>query len=567
MNAAIVGFFCLVTLLLAFRFFGKYLDVKIFKLNAKAPVPSHEFKDNKDYVPTNRFVLFGHHFASIAGAAPIIGPAIAVIWGWVPALLWVLLGTIVWGATHDFGALVLSVRSKGKSIGELAKDIIGTKATTAYMIIIYFVVILLSAVFYLAIAGLLISYPAIVFPVFALMGTAMLIGILIYRTPIGLKPASLVGIIFMLFAIWWGTGHPYPMPETTFLGTDKFTWVTILAFYGFIASILPIWLLLQPRDYLESFQLYAGLILIYLGLFFTAPHFVAPAFRTNIPGAPPLWPFLFVTIACGALSGYHSIVSSGTSSKQLNNEKDAKLVGYGGMLAEGSLGILSVLVCTAGFATTGLWLKHYASWGHASGLGAKLSAFVDGASGFISHLGIPPSLSQTFVALIIVSFAMTTLDTSCRLGRYIVSEFGDQQNLSIFQNKYVASFMSAGVAYVLAIGLYGGKPAGILLWPLFGTTNQLLASLVFATLTIYLLRKKSPTWPTALPAVIVTITTLSAMIWNIKEFVTAKNWILALVGGIILIAALVLIYLSTVAYLKKKTGNQVKDECLRNLKQ
>jgi len=556
MNAAIVGLFCLGALFLAFKYFGNYLDLKIFKLDSKATVPSHELKDDTDYIPTNKFVLFGHHFASIAGAAPIIGPALAVIWGWVPALLWVLLGTIMWGATHDFGALILSVRNKGKSIGELAKDIIGPKATTAYMIIIYFAVVLLSAIFYLAIAGILISYPSIVFPVFALTGTAVLIGILIYRTPIGLKPVSFVGIVFMLFAIWWGTKHPYPMPETTFLGTDKFTWITILASYGFVASILPVWLLLQPRDYLESFQLYAGLTLIYLGLFFTAPNFVAPALRTHVPGAPPLWPFLFVTIACGALSGFHSIVASGTSSKQLNNEKDAKLVGYGGMLAEGSLGILSVLVCTAGFATTGLWLKHYSSWGHASGLGAKLSVFVDGASGFVSNLGIPLGLSQTFVALIIVSFAMTTLDTSCRLGRYIVSEFGDQHNLPVLKNKYLASFMSAGVAFVLAIGLYGGKPAGILLWPLFGTTNQLLASLVFATLTIYLLKKKSPTWPTALPVVIVTLTTLAAMIWNIKEYVTAKNWILTSVGGVILTAALVLIYLSTAAYLKEKAGTE-----------
>ena len=554
MNAAIVGLLCLGALFLAFRFFGNYLDLKIFKLDSTATVPSHKLKDDTDYIPTNKFVLFGHHFASIAGAAPIIGPALAVIWGWVPALLWVLLGTIMWGATHDFGALILSVRNKGKSIGELAKDIIGPQATTAYMIIIYFAVVLLSAVFYLAIAGILISYPSIVFPVFALMGTAMFIGILIYRTPIGLKPASFVGIVFMLFAIWWGTEQPYPMPETTFLGTDKFTWIIILALYGFVASILPVWLLLQPRDYLESFQLYAGLILIYLGLFFTAPNFVAPAFRTHVPGAPPLWPFLFVTIACGALSGFHSIVASGTSSKQLNNEKDAKLVGYGGMLAEGSLGILSVLVCTAGFATTGLWLKHYSSWGHASGLGAKLSVFVDGASGFVSNLGIPLGLSQTFVALIIVSFAMTTLDTSCRLGRYIVSEFGDQHNLPVLKNKYLASLMSAGVAFVLAIGLYGGKPAGILLWPLFGTTNQLLASLVFATLTIYLLKKKSPTWPTALPVVIVTLTTLAAMIWNIKGYVIAKNWILTSVGGVILTAALVLIYLSTAAYLKEKRG-------------
>lgn len=559
MNAALVGLVCLSAFFLSFRFFAKFLDLKVFKLDSEAPVPSHQLKDDKDYVPTNKYVLFGHHFASVAGAAPIIGPALAIIWGWVPALLWVLLGTIMWGATHDFGALILSVRNKGKSIGELAKDIIGPRATTAYMIIIYFAVVLLSAIFYLAIAGILINYPSIVFPVFALMGTAMFIGILIYRTSIGLKPASFVGIVFMLCAIWWGTEHPYPMPEATILGTDKFTWVTILALYGFIASVLPVWLLLQPRDYLESFQLFAGLTLIYLGLFFTAPDFVAPAFRTHVPGAPPLWPFLFVTIACGALSGFHSIVASGTSSKQLNNEKDAKLVGYGGMLAEGSLGILSVLVCAAGFATTGLWLKHYSSWEHASDLGAKLSVFIDGASGFISNLGIPLGLSQTFVALIIVSFAMTTLDTSCRLGRYIVSEFGDQHNLPVLKNKYLASLMSSGVAFVLAIGIYGGKPAGILLWPLFGTTNQLLASLVFATLTIYLLKKKSPTWPTALPVVIVTLTTLAAMLWNIKGYVTARNWILTTVGGTILAAALVLIYLSTIAYLKEKKERRLGD--------
>ncbi len=194
----------------------------------------------------------------------------------------------------------------------------------------------------------------------------------------------------------------------------------------------------------------------------------------------------------------------------------------------------------------------YGSWGHASGLGAKLSAFVDGASGFIANLGVPAGLSQTFVALIIVSFAMTTLDTSCRLGRYIVSEFGDQHNLPVLKNKYLASFLSAGVAFVLAIGLYGDKPAGILLWPLFGTTNQLLASLVFATLTIYLLRRKSPTWPTAVPAAIVTITTLAAMLWNIKEFVVAKNWVLAFVGGVILVAGLVLMCLGTAQHLKEK---------------
>ncbi len=424
MNAAIVCCAGLVAFFLGYRIFARYLAEKVYTLDPHAPVPSHTLEDGIDYVPTNKFVLFGHHFATIAGAAPIIGPALAVIWGWVPAFLWVVLGAIAWGGAHDFGALVLSVRNKGKSIGEIAKGILGPKAMTAYMTIIFFILVLVMAVFLLVIAGLLNEYPEAVFPVFALMGIAMCIGILIYRTGTGITPASIVGIVLMIAALWWGSEHPYPMPEKTFLGSAKTTWVFLLALYSFAASVLPVWLLLQPRDYLESFNLYGGLILIYLGIFVTAPTFVAPAVRLDVPGAPPLWPFLFITIACGALSGFHSIVSSGTSPKQLNNEVDAKFVGYGGMIGEGLLGLAAVIVCTAGFASRELWMDHYATWSGASGLGQKLSAFVDGAAYFIAHFGIPLKMCQTIIVLIIISFAMTSLDSACRLGRYIVSETG-----------------------------------------------------------------------------------------------------------------------------------------------
>jgi len=230
MNAAIVCFAGLFAFFLGYRIFAKYLAEKVYKLDVHAPVPSHAMEDGMDYVPTNRFVLFGHHFATIAGAAPIIGPALAVIWGWVPALLWVVLGTIAWGGAHDFGALVLSVRNKGKSIGEIAKGMIGQKAMTAYMVIVFFILVLVMAVFLLVIAGLLIEYPEAVFPVFALMAIAMCIGILIYRTKIGITSASIVGILFMILAIWWGSEHPYPMPQQTFLGSAKTTWVSLHRF-------------------------------------------------------------------------------------------------------------------------------------------------------------------------------------------------------------------------------------------------------------------------------------------------------------------------------------------------
>ena len=552
MNAAIVCFAGLFAFFLGYRFFAKYLAEKVYKLDVHAPVPSHTMEDGMDYVPTNRFVLFGHHFATIAGAAPIIGPALAVIWGWVPALLWVVLGTIAWGGAHDFGALVLSIRNKGKSIGEIAKGMIGQKAMTAYMIIVFFILVLVMAVFLLVIAGLLIEYPEAVFPVFALMAIAMCIGILIYRTKIGITSASIVGILFMILAIWWGSEHPYPMPQQTFLGSAKTTWVSLLAIYSFSASVLPVWLLLQPRDYLESFNLYGGLILLYLGIFVTAPNFVAPAVRINVPGAPSMWPFLFITIACGALSGFHSIVASGTSPKQLNNEVDAKLVGYGGMVGEGLLGLAAVIVCTTGFASKELWMNHYVTWSGAAGLGQKLSAFVDGAAYFISHFGIPLQMCKTIIVLIIISFAMTSLDSACRLGRYIVSELSESYKLPVLKNRYLAGGIVAGVSFLFAMGTYGGKSAGLVIWPLFGTTNQLLASLVFAMITVYLLKRKCPTWPTIIPMFIVSVTTITAMFWNIQSYIKDGNWLLTFVGGIILTAGLYLVFLSCKAYMRER---------------
>lgn len=549
MNAAIVSIAGLCIYFIGYRFYARYLAEKIYKLDPNAPVPSHTMMDGVDYVPTNKYVLFGHHFASIAGAAPIVGPALAVIWGWVPAFLWVVLGSVLMGCVHDFSALVISVRNKARSIGEISRDLIGQKAMTAYMVIMFFVLILVLAVFLLIIAGLLIEYPEVVFPVFSLMVIAIGIGVLIYRTNIGLGPASMVGIILMVFAIWWGADHPYPMPKTTILGSAKSTWIFLLAVYSLIASVLPVWLLLQPRDYLESFKLYAGLGLLYVGIIITGPTIVAPALRLDVTGAPPIWPFLFITIACGALSGFHSIVSSGTSSKQLNNEKDAAFVGYGGMIGESSLGLVAVIACCAGFKSSNAWFQHYASWSSAAGLGAKLTAFVDGAAYFINSLGIPVHIGKTFIALIIIAFAMTTLDSACRLGRYIVAEFGGQHNIPVLKNRFIGSTIMAVLAYILAMGSYGGKPAGLLLWPLFGTTNQLLASLVFATVTIYLLKRKSRTWFASIPLGLVAITTIYAMMWNIRSYIQDSNWLLTIIGSIILIAGFVLIFLACGSYI------------------
>ncbi len=552
MKAILITVSGLILYVLGYRLYARYLADKIFRLDPSAPVPSHTMKDGVDYLPTNKYVLFGHHFASIAGAAPIVGPALAVIWGWVPAFLWVVFGAVLMGCVHDLSALVLSVRNRARSIGDIAGEMLGRKATTAYMIIMFFVLVLVLAVFLLVIAGLLIEYPEVVFPVFSLMVIAIAIGVLIYRTNIGLGPASTVGIILMALAIWWGADHPYQLPESCIIGSAKSTWIMLLAVYSLVASVLPVWLLLQPRDYLESFKLYAGLLLLFVGIIVSAPAMDAPAIRLSVPGAPPMWPFLFITIACGALSGFHSIVSSGTSSKQLNSEQDAPFVAYGGMIGESALALCAVVACTAGFDSTGDWMGHYKSWTAAAGLGAKLTAFVDGSALFIAPLGIPVKIGKTFIALIIIAFAMTTLDSACRLGRYIVAEFGDQHKTPVLKNRYVGSGICAGLAFMLAMGTYGGKPAGLLLWPLFGTTNQLLASLVFATITIYLVKRKTKRWFITIPLVLVAITTIYAMIWNIISYIRDSNWILTVVGGLILMSGFVLIYLSCGAYLQAK---------------
>ena len=554
MNAAIIVVAGLVVYLLGYVLYARYLGRRVLRLDGDVPLPSHTMRDGVDYLPTNKYVLFGHHFASIAGAAPIVGPALAVIWGWVPAVIWVVLGAVLLGCVHDFFALVLSVRNRARSIGEIAGEMIGKKATTAYMVIMFFVLVLVLAVFLLAISGLLIEYPEVVFPVFSLMVIAMGIGVLIYRTSVGLGPASVVGIVLMVVAIWWGADHPMPMPAQTVIGSAKSTWIVLLALYSLVASVLPVWLLLQPRDYLESFKLYAGLALLFVGIVVTGPTIVAPAVRLDVPGATPVWPFLFITIACGALSGFHSIVSSGTSSKQLSCETDATFVGYGGMIGESALALCSVIACTAGFANEGAWMAHYQSWSSAAGLGTKLTAFVDGSAGFIATLGIPVNVGKTFIALIIVAFAMTTLDSACRLGRYIVAEFGQQHRLPALSNRFLGSGICAGLAFVLAMGTYGGKPAGLLLWPLFGTTNQLLASLVFATVTIYLLKRGSPRWFISVPLVGIAITTLCAMLWNIVGYVRDGNWLLAFIGSVILMAGLVLLVLSSKTYARTEEG-------------
>jgi carbon starvation protein len=527
MNAALLAVFSLSCFFLSYLFYSKYLAKKIYKLDSNIVTPAHEFEDGIDYVPTNKHVLFGHHFTSIAGAAPIVGPAIAVIWGWLPALLWVVIGTVFIGAVHDFGCLVLSAKNKGHSIGDLTGKIIGKRARALFLTIIFFLTWIVIAVFAYIIATLFSQFPTTVLPVNIQIIIAVIIGLVIYRTKFGILVPSIIALLVLYAFIYLGTYLPLSLPA--FAGGEVESWVVLLFVYAFIASVLPVWLLLQPRDFINSHQLFVGLGIMYLGLFVLHPPMVAPALNLEVEGGLPWFPFLFITIACGAISGFHGLVGSGTTSKQINNIKDARMIGYGAMLGEGSLGLMSVLASTAGFATFAAWKIHYSSWSAAGSMDAKIGAFVNGGAYFLKEgLMLPDGFGTTLIAVIVISFAATTLDTSTRIQRYITTELGQIYNIKILTNRFVAAAIAAFTPLILIFG--GEGLSWKRLWPIFGATNQMLAGLSLLVLTVYLYRKGRNILFTLIPLIFLIIMTSTAMVLSLKEFIKSRNWVLTVLS-------------------------------------
>ncbi|MFQ5877103.1 MAG: carbon starvation protein A [Acidobacteriota bacterium] len=535
MNPAIVTLLCFLGYLAAYFGYARFLARRVFHLDGSAVTPAHALGDGIDYVPTNRYVLFGHHYASIAGLSPMLGPAIAVIWGWVPALLWVVLGTALIGAVHDFSALVVSMRARGMSIGRVAEDIMGRRAKTLFHLIIFFLVALAMGVFVYVVATLFTDayHPETVGPTFSLMALAVVMGWLIYRRGFRIAPLTAVSVLVMLILVWFGMEMPLR-------GIGVGTWSWILLAYAFLASVLPVWLLLQPRDFINAMLLYLGVGLIFLGFFVLGPSFQAPAFAPSPEGAPSLFPFVFITIACGAISGFHGLVSSGTTAKQIDRETDATLIGYGGMIGESLLGLAAVLATTCGFGTSEAWSEHYQNWGVASRLSANIGAFIDGAGLFVSRLGVPVEIARSFVTVIAISFALTSLDTAARLLRYNISEIGDTLKLRALGNRYLASALAVSAIAFFAFFRIGGRPAGLALWQLFGTTNQILGGLTLLAVSLYLLQKGWPARYTLLPMAFMMVTTLAAMAAKIRDFGSAwaadgeAGNLLLLVTGVLL---------------------------------
>ncbi|MGI9472065.1 MAG: carbon starvation CstA family protein [Rubripirellula sp.] len=614
--AAMVGY------VVAYHTYGRWLAKKIFQLDPNAKVPSVELNDDRDFVPTEKSILFGHHFTSIAGTGPIVGPAIAVMWGWLPALVWVLLGSVLVGAVHDFGALVVSMRSQGQTVGDVAGRVLNRRVRLLFLLILFMALTIVLAIFGLVIAAVFKQYPASIFPCLVQIPIALAIGVWLHRKNVNLLIPSLIALATMYLTLVFGDSGVLGVMNDAMAEWSVITWVVILLGYSYVASVLPVWSLLQPRDYINSLQLITALGLVVTGLFVAgihggAPHdggarmpleIAAPAIRANPEGAPAVIPFLFITIACGACSGFHCLVSSGTSSKQIKCETDAQFVGYGSMLTEGFLATLVILACVAGLGlgttdAAGEWVTgekayeaRYATWDSAAGLGAKVAAFVDGSANFLKAMSIPASVAVAIMGVLVASFAGTTLDTACRLQRYVVQELaatfigptsgegaasheGSKFSLNPMvwlTNKHGATIFAVVLALIIAAlpapnsavtlgdALSGELPAdyvadnpdlpaaatagglsgtswwltnfagkgGLILWPLFGATNQLLAGLAFLVLAFFLWRRGVPVWFIVIPMIFMLIVPAWAMLSDLPRWLRAENpnWVVIVVG-------------------------------------
>jgi carbon starvation protein len=519
MNSLFIVMFAAAAFILAYFLYGKSIS-RWIGVDPGRKTPAHTMNDGVDYVPARKQILLGHHFASIAGAAPIIGPIVAVSYGWVPVLLWIIIGGIFIGSVHDFTSMVASVRHRGGSIGEIIERQIGPRGKFFFLIFSWSTLVLVVAVFTDIVSKTLAAVPETATGSVLFMFIAVIFGILLYRFRLPLWMLTIFGVILMAAALYAGYSHPVSLSRTT--------WAWILFGYIFLASILPVWLLLQPRDYLNSFILYALIILAFLGIIIVRPSMNIPAFTSfSVKGLGSVFPILFVTVACGAVSGFHSLVASGTSAKQISSEADARFVGFGGMLIESMLAVISLVIA-------GMFIA--ADFGKLSANPVEL--FATGFASMMNTFGADARLAKTFASLAISAFALTSLDTATRLARYAFEEFfsrGDKPARTILVNRYSATCVSVFLAGALVLT---GK--GLSIWPVFGSANQLLAALALLAVSVWLSRSGRRSFFTVIPMIFMFVMTLTALALMTVSNMRSAHYLLAGVSVILLLLALFL---------------------------
>ncbi|SEF53236.1 carbon starvation CstA family protein [Algoriphagus boritolerans] len=539
MNLAILLLISAVILLLAYRFYGNFV-YKRFGLNDTQKAPSHLLRDGVDYEPSKPIVVLGHHFASIAGAGPIVGPIIAVTFGWIPAVIWILVGGIFFGAVHDLGSMAASLRTDGKSIGVIIRNQIGPRGKQLFVIFSFSTLILVIGVFADIIAKTFIANPGVASASILFIFLAVVFGYFnrwVGNGKITFVLITVIGVILMYYFVYLGTQIPFAMSYNF--------WILALLGYAFLASVTPVSLLLQPRDYLNSYLLYGMMIAAVVGVFIANPQIeMTSQIQTSSESLGYMFPVLFVTIACGAISGFHSLVASGTTSKQLDKISDAKVVGFGGMLIESFLAIISV------GAVAVLSKEDYTSRLEIEG---PVALFSNGIGGMISTLGISETFAVGFVALTVSAFALTTLDTCTRLARFTLQEYFEDMPQPAAQVVAKNRYLSTTVVVILSILLLASGEFNTL-WPIFGSANQLLAALALLTIAVWLIRKKIPATFVTIPMFFmftVTLASLGLFAWkNFQE----KGYVLAVIAALLFVLAISLIFLAF-----KSLKNEVKE--------
>ncbi len=539
MNSVVVLIIGFIVFFIGYRFYAKYVDTKIVKSDPNRATPAKMFMDGVEFMPTSKNILFGYQFKSIAGAAPVIGPILAIQWGWLPAMLWLLLGTLFIGWVHDYSSAVVAMRNEGASFGGLSYKLVSPKARIILLCFIYFFLLLVAGAFGAIVVNAAIGQKSSPMAWLLLTIGGLLAGQMIYRWKKDIILTTVVCVLIALFGIFLGTVAPSDSILGTGIANSKFVWAILALVFCYFAAVLPIWRFALPINYVASYIVFLGLVFGMIGVFILHPNFTLPAYSSFTIPIGPLWPILFVTIACGAISGWHSIVSSSGTARQLENEMDARPVGGGVMFVEMMLGLFALVIAGTIYVSTSEYMGAIAK--------GPIGIFAAGVSKFLGAIGLPAAVGRSYGGVMLIVLAVTILQLVIRFMRVATSELlGDIS--PVFKNVHIGTIIAE--LLVLLLILTGWWQY---LWILFGGANQLMASMALMLMTAWLMSQGKPYGWTFYPMIFMFITTVAALILTSYKLLSkvftggAKgveaivgNTLMGLVGFFLVIAALIL---------------------------